>query len=149
MSYLTITFPCECDQAMMEIIFSHNLDPTAIRGHDICRETMEALFLSDITKADGKYLEHFIFNLGGNTKQSCYNFPQEQPTKQDWDGWMNFLHASQPQGETSRHHWANKQIQPTKYGCGTTIKRATSYITSVETQSSTLDEQLGGNTQDQ
>jgi hypothetical protein len=77
----------------MEIIFTHNLDPTAIRELNRCRGAMEVLFLLDIMTADGKYLEHFVFNPGGNTIQSYCNFPLEQPTKQDWDGWMNFWHS--------------------------------------------------------
>jgi hypothetical protein len=106
---------------------------------------MEAHFLLDITTADGKYLEYFVFNPGGNTKQSHYTFPWEQPTKQDWDGWMNFWHAfTITGGKNSRHHWKIGHIQPTKYGHGTTNKRATSYSASVDTQSNTSDGQLGG-----
>jgi hypothetical protein len=48
----------------MEIIFSHNLDTTTIKGLNRCRRSLEALFLSDITTADGKYLEHFVFEPG-------------------------------------------------------------------------------------
>jgi hypothetical protein len=54
---------------------------------------LEALFLSDITTADGKFLEHFMFDPGGSAKHSQYTFPWEQPTRQEWDGWINFWHA--------------------------------------------------------
>jgi hypothetical protein len=90
----------------------------------------------------GNTLSILYSTRGGNTKQSHYNFPWEQPTKQDWDGWMNFWHAfTITGGKNSRHHWKHGQIQPTKYGHGTTNKRSTSYIASVDTQSNTSDEQ--------
>jgi hypothetical protein len=59
----------------MEIILSHDLNPTAIKGLNRCRVAMEALFLLEIAMADGKYLKHFVFEWGGHTKQSHYNFP--------------------------------------------------------------------------
>jgi hypothetical protein len=59
MQFPNITPPRERDQVIMDIIFSHPLDSTKI-----------ALFLSDITTGDGRYLEHFVFDPGGITKQS-------------------------------------------------------------------------------
>ena len=67
----------------MEIIISYKLDYNATKGHNRCRGALETIFLSDITMADGKYLEHFVFDLGGGTKQLHFKFPKEQPTKQD------------------------------------------------------------------
>jgi hypothetical protein len=71
---------------------------------------MEALFLLDIMTAYGKYLGNFVFDPGGNAKQSCYNFPREQSMKQDWDGWMNFWHAFTTTGGKLKvlfGEWAN------------------------------------------
>jgi hypothetical protein len=34
----------------------------------------------DITMADGKDLEHFVFDPGGVTTRSGYMFPREQPS---------------------------------------------------------------------
>ncbi len=93
MAYPTISFPCKCNQVIVEIILSHDLNPTAIRGLNRCRVEMEPLFLLDIATADGKYLEHFVFDLGGHAKQSHYNFPRERSTKKDWDGRIHFWHA--------------------------------------------------------
>jgi hypothetical protein len=83
MSYPTIPPPRECDQVIMEIIFLHDLDATTIKGLNRCRGSLEALFHSDITTADGKYLEHFVFDPGGSAKHLQYTFPREQPTRQD------------------------------------------------------------------
>jgi hypothetical protein len=92
MSFPTIEPPWERDQVIMEIIFSHSLDPPDIARLNRCRVYLQVLFLSDITTADGKYLEHFIFDPGGTTKRSQYIFPQEKLLKQDWDRWINFWH---------------------------------------------------------
>ncbi len=68
MSYPTIPPPGKRDQVIMEIIFLHDLDATTIKGPNRCRGKLEALFLSDITMADGKYLEHYMFDPGGSAK---------------------------------------------------------------------------------
>jgi hypothetical protein len=104
MSYPTILPPRECDQVIMEIIFSHDIDTTTIKGLN------EAQFLSDITTADGKYLEHFMFDPGGSAKSLQYIFPRELPTRQDWDSWINFWHAFNNTGgklKTPLGRWTN------------------------------------------
>jgi hypothetical protein len=81
MSYPTIPPPRKCNQVIMEIIFSYDLDATTIKGLNRYRGSLEALFLSDITMADGKYLDHFVFDPGGSAKHSQYTSPREQPTR--------------------------------------------------------------------
>ncbi len=54
---------------------------------------MKAIFLSDISTADSKYLENFVFNPGVATAGSKYIFPQEKPTREDWDTWIDFWHG--------------------------------------------------------
>jgi hypothetical protein len=49
----------------MEIIFSHNLALSRVNSINRCRGALEAIFLSDITTADRRYLKHFAFNPGG------------------------------------------------------------------------------------
>jgi hypothetical protein len=85
MPFPTIEPPRERDQAIMEIILSQNLDFTDIIRINRCRVYLQALFLLDITMADGKYLKHYIFDPGGATTWSQYKFPREQPSRQDWD----------------------------------------------------------------
>jgi hypothetical protein len=93
MLFPTISPPWECDQVIMEIIFSQNFDFKEITWINRCRVYLQTLFHLDITTADGKYLEHFVFNLGSNTHCSRYTFPREKPTRQDWDLWVNFWHG--------------------------------------------------------
>ncbi len=85
MQFPTIPLPQERDQVIMDIIFSHPLNLTEIAQLNRCQVYLHALFLSDIMTADRKYLEHFVFDPGGITKQSRYSFPQEQQSRQDWD----------------------------------------------------------------
>jgi hypothetical protein len=70
MSFPTIKLPRERDQAIMDFIFAQNLDPTDITRINRCRVHLQAIFLLDITTADGSYLEHFVFNPGGATARS-------------------------------------------------------------------------------
>jgi hypothetical protein len=70
MQFPTIPLPWESDQFIMDIIFSHPLDSTKIARLNRCRVYLHALFLSDIMIADRKYLEHFVFDPSGITKQS-------------------------------------------------------------------------------
>ncbi len=85
MQFSDIAPPRECDQVIMDIIFSQLIDPLEITRLNRCRVYLQALFLSDITTADRRYLEHFVFDPGGITKQSQYSFPPEQPSRQDWE----------------------------------------------------------------
>ncbi len=78
------------DQAIMDIIFDQNLGPTDITKINRCRIHLQAIFLSDITTADGTYLEHFVFDPGRATAWSRYTFPREQPSCRNWDQWINF-----------------------------------------------------------
>ncbi len=70
MQFPNITLPWERDQVIMDIIFSHLLDSTKIARLNRCRVYLQALILSDITTADGKYLKHYVFDPGGITKGS-------------------------------------------------------------------------------
>jgi hypothetical protein len=92
MFFPTIKLPRERDQAIMEIIFAQNLDPTDINRINRCCVHLQAIFLSDITMADGTYLKDFVFNPGEATAWSQYTFPQEQPSRCNWDQWINFWH---------------------------------------------------------
>jgi hypothetical protein len=68
MLFPNITLPRVRDQVIMDIIFSHPLDSTKIAQLNRCLVYLQALFLSDITTADGKYLKHFVFDPGRITK---------------------------------------------------------------------------------
>lgn len=93
MAYPIIAIPRECDQVVMEMFFSESLDVPTIRSLCRCRVALEVLFLSDITTADGRYLEEFVFTLGGRERASRFKFPREHPTRANWNLWFNFWHS--------------------------------------------------------
>ncbi len=87
------TLPRECNQVIMEIIFSQNFNFTEITWINRCRVYIQTLFFSGIMTADGKYLEHFVFDPGSNTRCTRCTIPREKSTRQDWDLWVNFWHG--------------------------------------------------------
>jgi hypothetical protein len=92
MAFPSIPLPWGRDQVIMEIFHTKGLGPETIRGLGRCREALKAIFLSDITTADGRYLENFVFNPGDTPMGSTFKFPWESPTKGDWNLWFNFWH---------------------------------------------------------
>jgi hypothetical protein len=53
MAFPTIPLPWERDQVIIEIFQAESLSPEMISGLGRCRGVLEAIFLSDITTADG------------------------------------------------------------------------------------------------
>ncbi len=90
MSFPIISPPREQDQVIMEIIFAQDSDPIRIASLDRCQQYLQALFLSDIATADGKYLKHFVFDPGGIARRLRYTCPREQPMRHNWDRWIKF-----------------------------------------------------------
>jgi len=84
MECATISCPRERDQVVMELILGKVLDRKTIRSLSRCRGSLEIIFLSDMTTADGRYLEQFVFNPGSKVARSKYKFPRESPAKKDW-----------------------------------------------------------------
>ena len=92
MAYPTIALPWERDQVIMEIFLTTDLGPDLLRSLGRCRVAHEAIFLSDLTTADGKYLKEFVFVPGSRERASTFKFPCEQPTRSNWDSWFDFWH---------------------------------------------------------
>jgi hypothetical protein len=76
----------------MEIFLSAGLGPDLIRSLGRCRVAHEALFLSDLTTADGKYLEDFVFAPGRKERASTFKFPRKRPSWCNWESWFDFWH---------------------------------------------------------
>ncbi len=75
MSYPAIPNPREQDHTIMDIFFLHDLDSESIKSLNRCRGAMKAIFLSDISTLDGKYLEHFSLDPGMAAAGLTYIFP--------------------------------------------------------------------------
>jgi hypothetical protein len=78
MDFSTIPLPRERDQVLMEIFFTEDQSPETIRSVGRCRGALEAIFLSDVTTADGRYLEKFVFEPGSKNTKSSSNFPAKK-----------------------------------------------------------------------
>ena len=81
------------------------LSRKTIRSLSRCRGSLEIIFLSDMTAADGRYLEQFVFNPGSKVTRSKYKFPQELPAKNDWEAWFNFWHNYTANGTNFTPLW--------------------------------------------
>ncbi len=92
MAIPTIPLPWERDQVIMEIFQAESLSPEIISGLGRCRGVLKAIFLSDITTADGWYLENFVFDPGGTKTKSNFKFPCKILTNNNWNSWFNFWH---------------------------------------------------------
>jgi hypothetical protein len=60
---------------------------------------LESIFLLDLSTADGKYLEDFVFIPSGREKASTFKFPREQPTQSNWNLWFDFWHSFTTTGD--------------------------------------------------
>ena len=76
MSFPTLSSPREQDQVIMEIFLAKDLSPTTTSSLSRCRGFLEAIFLSDITTADGCYLEQFVFEPKKNHFQIKIYIPK-------------------------------------------------------------------------
>ena len=81
MKFEEIPLPREKDRLVMEIINERISSEAATRSLNRCRCYLSALFLSDITTADGKYLEQLAMTPSENGTKSRYKFPREVPTQ--------------------------------------------------------------------
>ena len=54
------------------------------------RGYLNAIFLSDVTTADGRSMEQFACKKGAWLARSKFVFPREQPSDDDWNLWTNF-----------------------------------------------------------
>ncbi len=111
----------------------------------------------DITTADRKYLEHFIFNPGGKTSQSHYKFPQEQPRREGWDQggklnmplgrWSNKTHQKWTwfynQGKDELYHIDRETINYYKHETGWHQTRSITSYKLAKTETSPLNSPTG------
>ena len=84
MKYKEILYPRERDKVVMDIIVTVGLTSAEIHSLNRCIGFLVVNFLSDMARADGKYLEQFVLDPQENSTKSKYEFPQEEPTKTDW-----------------------------------------------------------------
>jgi hypothetical protein len=96
LNYPAIPLPRDRDKVLISLALERGLRGDALRSFQRCRIACGLLFLSDMTTADGKYIDRCLLSAPGaspSTGLSKYNFPTEQPGAQDWDRWKAFWEA--------------------------------------------------------
>ena len=62
MKYEEIPYTREIDKVVMDIIVAAGLTRVQIHSLNRCRGLLGVIFLSDMAKADGKYLKQFVLD---------------------------------------------------------------------------------------
>ena len=92
LEYDTIPFPRVGDRLIMDLAAERLDDRDKVASISRVRGFLQAIFLSDIVTADGKFLEDFALDpervLG--FPRSTYLFPKECPSPDDWKVWSAF-----------------------------------------------------------
>ena len=92
--YPGIQTPRERDQVLVTLYDSSGWDTTYqyYQSWNRCRIACKAIFLSDITTADGKYVDgrYLSPEVLEDPPLSAYQFAQEQPCAEDWAIWVRF-----------------------------------------------------------
>ena len=71
------------DRALMEMAMKVCKDESKLMSFSRVRGFLEAIYLSDITTMEGKYLEEWAVKKGNYEKRSNCDFPKEQPSNKD------------------------------------------------------------------
>ena len=79
------------DKVFMEMAMEVCKDESKMMSFSRVRGFLEAIYLSDITTIDGKYLEEWAVKKGAYEKRSNFDFPKEQPTNNDWNEWIDVM----------------------------------------------------------
>ena len=72
--YKEIPYPSEQDKAVMDIIIAVGLTKAEVCSLNRCRGFLGVIFLSDMSTADGKYIEQFVINQQENSTKSKHKF---------------------------------------------------------------------------
>ena len=96
--FADIPSPRRRDQVIMEIVHERANNKEEILSMSRCKGALKCMFLSDIVTADGRKLEHYVFDPGGDSFNSAYHFPREQPTDKDWEQWSSFWKSYTDEG---------------------------------------------------
>jgi hypothetical protein len=81
--------PRRNDVTIMSFLMDCDLPTNTLAVMNRCRNFLNALFLSDIATADGKFLNRqFLTHDNPRPLESSLSFPREQPTRSDWLVWI-------------------------------------------------------------
>ena len=112
MKYDTIPAPREMDKTVMAICMEQGADKEKLLRLNRCRLALNIIFLSDMTTADGNYIEQSALEPCKQGIRSRYSFPREEPTAKDWEAWQTFW-VSYTGVAHRLHHPLGRWTQPT------------------------------------
>ena len=84
--------PREEDDLLCNIFCCADPPSVELLSLNRCRIAWELLFLSDMTSANGKHIEHKFLShpTSENPPRSSFSFSEERPSYQDWTVWAKF-----------------------------------------------------------
>ena len=87
--------PREEDDLLCNIFCCADPSSVELLSLNRCRIVWELLFLSDMTSANGKHIEHKFLSrpTSENPPRSSFSFSEERPSDQDWTVWAKFWEA--------------------------------------------------------
>ena len=98
LDYRSLPLPRENDACIMELLVTQGVRERDLIAANRCRKCQEALFLSDITRADGwrielRYLDDWKTTWEGDLgkHRSTLRFGPEFPSNADWNEWRRVL----------------------------------------------------------
>ena len=113
LKYPTLQNQRKNDEFLVDIFLREGYRGMELRRLNRCRLHLKAIFLSDITTANGRRLEDFAFQ-GRIGRESIFRFPRELPSNKDWRAWDDFWTGWRlPNGtlHTPLGHWEQKSHQ--------------------------------------
>jgi hypothetical protein len=93
LNYPAIPLPHNRDKVLILLAIERGLRGDSLRSFQRCRIACGLLFLSDMTTADGKYIDINLLSApsaGPSSDLSAYNFHITQPGTHDWAHWKAF-----------------------------------------------------------
>ena len=100
--YPTQPLPRESDALLTHIFTTGGVSTSTLRSLNRCRNFLGLLFLSDMTSADGRFLESRFLAPTGVRRSfgTSLSFPRERPSSADWAAWRIFWEAYTGVGRT-------------------------------------------------
>lgn len=92
LAYPTLDIPRDGDIALIAIYLRLRPHAKDFISWNRVRLFLRAIFLSDITTADGKYIDPLYLHgpVDEYRPMSSYDFPEERPSHYDWNVWTSF-----------------------------------------------------------
>lgn len=100
MEYDDIELPRQDDMTIMGFLVSHTRDTTELARVNRCRCVLNALFLSDVSIADGSRINEDLLTGRRRPLKSSMKFPREEPSKLDWESWVSVWRRATGPGYT-------------------------------------------------